>query len=489
MKKAIRLILLTLSLCMVTTACSLIENITGNGNSNNTTAQTASVTEAPTAPVVLTGHTEKEEKYYENDFFAMGCSLDDSWTVEKVQYNYIPKEIADATGAKSGPDGSIPLVYGYDLDFYATRPGDVIIVYVKNKSNMENYQSEADVLVKNEVAASENDTEKINFLGGLHASKVISYEEDHIGFQRFIAIEKDNQYMVIDLIASFQDTTDDLLKYFYIPGQTTVADEVKHPVSDGTVLMCVPGYHDFYKLEASSTHSAKGYKFSVDALSDADYTTAWCGDVGVNDCLTYEFDDVVSIRKLIMVNGNVKDEASFNAYGRVKKVRIEYDDGYIETEVEPISYYQFVDQGAANILDFQKIIKTKTLKIIVLETTAGNANALPCISDIILGVKLKAYVTNESTGEKTYMGAGGLRLGNSDTDEIKLDDKSINGNALHIFFSEDIPCVLTALNPPAITVDGRKLFGMEKQALSNGSKIKIEKAKFVFGVESASGDD
>lgn len=85
----------------------MIDSITGSEKVDNTTAHTGSVTETPADPIVLTGRTEKEEKYYENDFFTMGCSLDDSWSVEKVQYNYIPKEIADMSGAKSDPDGII----------------------------------------------------------------------------------------------------------------------------------------------------------------------------------------------------------------------------------------------------------------------------------------------------------------------------------------------------------------------------------------------
>ena len=206
--------------------------------------------------------------------------------------------------------------------------------------------------------------------------------------------------MVIDLISGYQDNTDDLMKYFYIPGQTIVADEVKHPESDGYVLMCVPGYHENFKATASSTYSAKGYKFSTDGLTDADYRTGWCGENPTGDSITYEFDDTVGLRKLILVNGNVKDEASYNAFGKVKKLRLDFDGGFQEAEIEQVSYSDFINQGVAYILDFQKIINTKTLKITVLETIPGNANELPCISDIVVGFKMKAFVTRKSTGEK-----------------------------------------------------------------------------------------
>ena len=273
------------------------------------------------------------------------------------------------------------------------------------------------------------------------------------------------------------------MSYFYIPGQTTVADEVKHPESDGYVLMCVPGYHENFKATASSTYSAKGYKFSADGLTDADYRTGWCGENPTGDSITYEFDDTVGLRKLILVNGNVKDEASYNAYGKVKKLRLDFDGGFQEAEIEQVSYSDFINQGVAYILDFQKIIYTKSLKITVLETIPGTENELPYISDIVVGFKMKAFVTRKSTGEKIYIGPDGITFGNWEENDIQIPDKSFEGKMMSIFFSSDLPVAMAAMNPPSITVDGEKLYSTDKIWLSNGSKIKIIKEEFTFGVE------
>lgn len=441
----------------------------------------------PSLPVTILGITDKEAKTYENVYFSMGCSLDDSWTIEKTQYNLVPKDIADRypsiAGLQTSPDGSIPLMANYDLEFFATRPGDVILIYVKDKDKIAPYNSETEFFVNNQLASSESDVGKVNFLGKDHAAKLIDYDLDYKEYHKFIVMENESQYMVIDLISGYQDNTDDLMKYFYIPGQTTVADEVKHPESDGYVLMCVPGYHENFKATASSTYSAKGYKFSTDGLSDADYRTGWCGENPTGDSITYEFDDTVGLRKLILVNGNVKDEASYNAFGKVKKLRLDFDGGFQEAEIEQVSYSDFINQGVAYILDFQKIINTKTLKITVLETIPGNANELPCISDIVVGLKMKAFVTRKSTGEKIYIGPNGISFGNWESDDVQIPDKSFEGKMMSIFFSSDLPVAMAAMNPPSITVDGEKLYSTDKIWLSNGSKIKIIKEEFTFGVE------
>ena len=443
--------------------------------------------EVPYLPVSILGITNKEAKTYENGYFSVGCSLDDAWTIEKTQYNLVPKDIADRypgiAGLQTSPDGSIPLMADYDLEFFASRPGNVILIYLKNKDKIAPYNSETEFFVKNQLATSERDVGKVNFLGKDHASKLLDYAWDYKEYHKYIVLENESQYMIIDLIAGYQDNTDDLMKYFYIPGQTTVADEVKHPVSDGYVLMCVPGYHENFKVTASSTHSAKGYKFSADGLSDADYRTGWCGENPTGDSITYEFDDTVGFRKHILVNGNVKDEASYNAYGKVKKLRLDFDGGFQEAEIKQVSYADFVNNGSAYILDFQKIINTKTLKITILETTPGNANELPCISDIVLGIKMKAFVTRKSTGEKIYIGPNGITFGNWEENDVQIPDKSFEGKMMSVTFSLDMPVAWAALNPPSITVDGEKLYSSDKISLFNGSKIKIIKEEFTFGVE------
>lgn len=441
----------------------------------------------PLLPVSILGITDKEAKTYENSYFSLGCSLDDSWTIEKTQYNLVPKDIADKypsiAGLQTSPDGSIPLMANYDLEFFARRPGDVILIYVKDKDKIPPYNSETEFFVYNQLASSESEIEKVNFLGKDRAAKLIENDKDHKAYNKFIVMENESQYMVIYLVSAYQDNTDDLMSYFYIPGQTTVADEVKHPESDGYVLMCVPGYNENFKVTASSTYSAKGYKFSADGLSDADYRTGWCGENPTGDSITYEFDDTVGFRKLIMVNGNVKDEASYNAYGKVKKLRFDFDGGFKEVDIEQVSYSDFMNNDTVNILDFQKIIYTKSLKITVLETIPGNENELPCISDIVVGFKMKAFVTRKSTGEKIYIGPNGISFGNWEENDIQIPDKSFEGKMMSIFFSSDLPVAMAAMNPPSITVDGEKLYSTDKIWLSNGSKIKIIKEEFTFGVE------
>ncbi|MBR4781304.1 MAG: hypothetical protein IK014_08100 [Lachnospiraceae bacterium] len=441
----------------------------------------------PSLPVTILGITDKEAKTYENVYFSMGCSLDDSWTIEKTQYNLVPKDIADKypsiAGLQTSPDGSIPLMANYDLDFFARRPGDVILIYVKDKDKIPPYNSETEFFVYNQLASSESEIEKVNFLGKDRAAKLIENDKDHKTYNKFIVMENESQYMVIYLVSAYQDNTDDLMSYFYIPGQTTVADEVKHPESDGYVLMCVPGYHENFKVTASSTYSAKGYKFSTDGLSDADYRTGWCGENPKGDSITYEFDDTVGFRKLILVNGNVKDEASYNAYGKVKKLRLDFDGGFYESEIKQVSYSDFMNNDVANILDFQKIIYTKSLKITVLETIPGTENELPCISDIVVGYKMKAFVTRKSTGEKIYIEPNGISFGNWESDDVQIPDKSFEGKMMSIFFSSDLPVAMAAMNPPSITVDGEKLYSTDKMMLNNGSKIKIIKEEFTFGVE------
>ena len=488
MKKPIRLFLFVLILSFAATGCSLIENFTGGGKSDDNTAAQSGTDTVITAPIVqvpITGHTEKEQKYYENEFFGMGCSLDDSWTIEKVQYNYYQDHIADMLGLQNGPDGSIPLMNGYNLDFYATRPGEVILVYVKDKNNtFYSFDSEADFLIKNKIAESGSDVENITFLGKTHASKLVKSEQEGLEFHRFIVIETEGQYMVVDIVAAFQDSTGDLQNYFYIPGKTTVPEEIKHPADDGSIVAMVLGAHGYFNVTASTTHSAKGYKFSADNLSDGDVMTAWCGDANTGDTITYEFNDVVEFRGLTFVNGNLKDESSYNAYGKITKMRIDYDGGFFEAPVELVSYSEVVNRGRLYMLDFQKLIKTKTLKLTILETTAGASNDLPSISEIMLNVKMKAYIVRESTGEKFYLGTNSISIGKDESNTIVIDNDKLNDKEVSICYKNSEVYAMGGLNPKDTKVDGVAIYGTNKYSLIDGSVIKVGKEKFTFGVES-----
>ena len=100
-----------------------------------------------------------------------------------------------------------------------------------------------------------------------------------------------------------------------------------------------------------------------------------------------------------------------------------------------------------------------------------------------MGYKMKAFVTRKSTGEKIYIGPNGISFGNWEENDIQIPDKSFEGKMMSIFFSSDLPVAMAAMNPPSITVDGEKLYSTDKIWLSNGSKIKIIKEEFTFGVE------
>ena len=96
---------------------------------------------------------------------------------------------------------------------------------------------------------------------------------------------------------------------------------------------------------------------------------------------------------------------------------------------------------------------------------------------------MKAFVTRKSTGEKIYIGPDGITFGNWEENDVQIPDKSFEGKMMSVTFSLDMPVAWAALNPPSITVDGEKLYSSDKISLFNGSKIKIIKEEFTFGVE------
>lgn len=119
----------------------------------------------------------------------------------------------------------------------------------------------------------------------------------------------------------------------------------------------------------------------------------------------------------------------------------------------------------------------------ILETAAGNLNDLPCISEIMLNVKLKAYIIRESTGEKFYVGSKSISIGKDESNTICLDNSNLNDKEVSNCYGNNEIYAMGGLNAKDTKVDGIAIYGSSKLSLMDGSVIKVGKEKFTFGVE------
>lgn len=139
-------------------------------------------------------------------------------------------------------------------------------------------------------------------------------------------------------------------------------------------------------------------------VSDDDVLTSWVEGVegnGVNQWIKLEFGEDKIVRTLKLINGYSKNSKIYYANNRVKKVKVEFEDGssligdFKDGIISPQS------------IDIPKEIKTSYIKITILDVYTGDKYSDTAISEVI------------STG---FSAIGGL----SDSDIEKLKNKDID---------------------------------------------------------------
>ena len=113
--------------------------------------------------------------------------------------------------------------------------------------------------------------------------------------------------------------------------------------------------------------------------------TAWVegvADQGVNEELTFSSANEQEVTGLLISNGYMKSESHYFKNSRVKTLQITFDNNIVK--FYELYDYQFYpeDEFYSDFISFGEVIKTKTIKIRILETYNGSAFKDTCISEI-----------------------------------------------------------------------------------------------------------
>jgi hypothetical protein len=129
------------------------------------------------------------------------------------------------------------------------------------------------------------------------------------------------------------------------------------------------------KISASSTLSAQaGNTYDAANLVDGNPNTAWCEGVagdGIGESIMIDFGSVQRVNGIELLNGLVKSNKLYKQNNKIKKMKLEFSDGH---SLILDSYF------LKN--DFEKPIKSSSMKITILEVERGTKYRDTCISEL-----------------------------------------------------------------------------------------------------------
>lgn len=141
-----------------------------------------------------------------------------------------------------------------------------------------------------------------------------------------------------------------------------------------------PEYIDFDNVTASSTLKASSNNsYEPKLVTDWKRDTAWVegkdGD-GTGEWIKLEKNSPVKISGIGITNGYVKSEKVYKANNRVKTIKVEFSNGESITKGLKDGF------GMNNLIEFDKPIETKYIKLTILEVYKGSKYTDTCISEI-----------------------------------------------------------------------------------------------------------
>lgn len=142
---------------------------------------------------------------------------------------------------------------------------------------------------------------------------------------------------------------------------------------------------NFEKSEATSELQEGNIVHSIKNINDGNLNTAWVegvADQGVNEELTFSSANEQEVTGLLISNGYMKSESHYFKNSRVKTLQITFDNNIVKFyELYDYHFYP-EDEFYSDFISFGEVIKTKTIKIRILETYNGSAFKDTCISEI-----------------------------------------------------------------------------------------------------------
>lgn len=174
-------------------------------------------------------------------------------------------------------------------------------------------------------------------------------------------------------------------------------------IDDRWKVICIDGYSradfkdgynnktyvgGFFKINASSELVEGNIDYSAGLVDDSVNGTAWVegahGD-GISEWIAFEHDKEIFITGMDIANGYFKSEEVLKNNNRVKKIKVEFDNGQAKTfDLEDLDYASYTWPMAYQFqtLDFEEVIRTKSIKVTILEVYKGEKFSDTCISEI-----------------------------------------------------------------------------------------------------------
>lgn len=148
----------------------------------------------------------------------------------------------------------------------------------------------------------------------------------------------------------------------------------------------------------SRKFSSESFAYPFDYLMDVNYNTAWAEGTehqGVGEWLEFKFDDY-PVGAIVIINGYVKNEATYYNNGRVSKVKVEREyldaTNRIKTDDFVISlpdrpYKEVEESNYAQCIDILKDFGVNTprvrrIRITILEARPGKRGDETCITEL-----------------------------------------------------------------------------------------------------------
>ncbi|MBW3662149.1 MAG: zinc ribbon domain-containing protein [Actinobacteria bacterium] len=153
------------------------------------------------------------------------------------------------------------------------------------------------------------------------------------------------------------------------------------PTFDPQVYAVAPQRLDVATVEASSTQPQQGEnRYDAPMLFDRDLTTAWnsqgvTSEVDVGELLRFNLTGPAWVSQILVGNGYQKDDERYFGNARVRRARLEFDDGEMFAVM-------LLDQMGMQSIDLPEPVLTRRVTLRILETYAGTTYADVALAEI-----------------------------------------------------------------------------------------------------------
>ena len=111
----------------------------------------------------------------------------------------------------------------------------------------------------------------------------------------------------------------------------------------------------------------------------------WCEGAkgtGVGEYIEIWFDDYIYLSNFKIFNGYSKSEKSFNRNGKVEKLRITYEGGYVEVRLNDLTWDKVKNNEYTDSVSFTEPLYTDYIRIEIVSASKGTEFDDTCISKI-----------------------------------------------------------------------------------------------------------